>query len=75
MIAITAPAMGVHKPAIRRIPPVVGRTVPGLGDPPAISGVFKAPNRVEVFAEYRKIVTIVDPPVEDVDKASKQKRK
>lgn len=48
---------------------------PGLGDPPAVSAIFKAPNRVEVFAEERKVVTIVDPPVEDVDKARKKKQK
>jgi TonB family protein len=48
---------------------------PGVGEPPAISAILKAPNRVEVFGEGRKVVTIADPPVEDVDKARKKNQK
>ena len=44
---------------------------PGLGDPPPVFAIFKGPDRIDVFAEERKIVTIADPPVEDVDKTQK----
>lgn len=42
--------------------------------PAAVSGVFKAPNRIEIFAEERKVVTISDPPMEDGFKAHKAKQ-
>lgn len=48
---------------------------PGLGDPPLVASVFKDPNRVDVFAEEKKVITISDPPVEDVDKARKKQTK
>ncbi len=48
---------------------------PGLGEPPAVAAVFKGPDRIDVFAEERKVVTISDPPVEDVDKARKKQKK
>ena len=48
---------------------------PGLGDPPDVASVFKEPDRVDVFAEEKKVVTISDPPVEDVDKARKKQKK
>jgi len=35
----------------------------GLGDPPAVASLFKAPNRIEVFAMKRELVVISDPPV------------
>ena len=40
----------------------------------AASTVFKPPNRIEAFAEERMVITITDPPMEDVDNASKKKR-
>lgn len=45
----------------------------GIGDPPLVSSIFKAPNRVEIFSEYRETVTISDPPVEDVGKKRRKK--
>ncbi|MES1258528.1 MAG: TonB family protein [Acidobacteriota bacterium] len=48
---------------------------PGLGEPPAVPSVFKAPDRIDVFAAERKIVTISDPPLEDVDKVRKKQKK
>jgi TonB family protein len=48
---------------------------PGLGDPPLVASVFKGPDRVDVFGEERKVVTISDPPVEDVDKVRKKQKK
>lgn len=48
---------------------------PGIGEPPVVASVFKGPDRVDVFAEERKVVTISDPPVEDVDKARKKQKK
>lgn len=48
---------------------------PGLGEPPPVASVFKGPDRIDVFAEEKKIVTISDPPLEDVEKARKRQRK
>ena len=48
---------------------------PGLSDPPTVASVFRAPNRLEVFAEERPVVTIADPQVEDVETSRKKKRK
>jgi hypothetical protein len=48
---------------------------PGLSDPPSVASVFKGPNRLEVFAEERQIVTIADPQVEDIEKSRKKKQK
>jgi len=48
---------------------------PSLGEPPTIAAVFKGPDRMDVFAEERKVITISDPPVEDVDKARKKQKK
>lgn len=48
---------------------------PGLGEPPVVPSVFKAPDRIDVFAEEREVVTISDPPLEDVDKARKKRKK
>jgi len=45
---------------------------PDLGDPPAVTSIFRPPDRVEVFAEKREVVTIADPPVEDVKKGKKK---
>jgi TonB family protein len=45
----------------------------GLSDPPTVASVFKGPNRLEVFAEDRQIVTIADPQVEDIEKSRKKK--
>lgn len=48
---------------------------PGLGDPPAVLVVYRAPNRIDVFAEQREVFTISDPPLEDVDKGRKGQKK
>jgi hypothetical protein len=48
---------------------------PALGEPPAVVAIFKAPNRIDVFAEERKVVTISDPPVEKIDRARKIEKK
>lgn len=48
---------------------------PALGDPPAVPAVFKLPDRIDVYAEQRQVVTISDPPVEDVDKDRKKQKK
>jgi TonB family protein len=48
---------------------------PGLGEPPVVASVFKGPDRIDVFAEERKVITLSDPPVEDVDKARKKQKK
>lgn len=43
----------------------------GIGDPPSIGSVFKAPNRLEVFAMKREVVVISDPPVGVIKKPKK----
>jgi hypothetical protein len=40
----------------------------------AVAAVFKGPDRIDVFADVLKVVTISNPPVEDADKALKKKR-
>lgn len=47
----------------------------GLGDPPAVAAVFRTPTRIDVFAEQREVVTISDPPLEDVDRGRRDKKK
>lgn len=44
----------------------------GIGDPPAVGSVFKAPNRFEVFAMRREVVVISDPPVGVIKKPNKR---
>jgi hypothetical protein len=46
----------------------------GVGDPPATMAVFKPPNRMEIFAEEREVITIADPQMVDVEKERKKKR-
>jgi TonB family protein len=46
----------------------------GLGDPPKVTAIFKPPNRMEVFAEAREVVTIADPQMVDVEKEKKKKK-
>ena len=46
----------------------------GLGDPPAVASLFKAPSRIEVFALKREVVVISDPFME-VIKTPKKIRK
>lgn len=47
----------------------------GLGDSPKACAAYKAPNRIEVFAEAREIVTIADPQMVDVEKEKKKPQK
>jgi TonB family protein len=46
----------------------------GVREPPAVAAVFRSPDRIDVFAEALRVVTISDPPVDDVDKALKKKQ-
>ncbi|WP_031495421.1 energy transducer TonB [Bryobacter aggregatus] len=47
----------------------------GLTDPPAMTSIFTSPNRVVVFAERRDLVIIADPPLENMGKQKKPKRR
>lgn len=35
----------------------------GVGDPPTVASMFKAPNRMEIFSIRRKVEVISDPPM------------
>ena len=43
-----------------------------IGEIPIISSVFRAPSRLELFAEYRESVLIEDPPITGGRKKSKK---
>ena len=47
----------------------------GLSDPPAITSTFTPPNRVVVIAEKRDLVSIADPPLENMGKQPKKPSK
>jgi hypothetical protein len=46
---------------------------PGIGESPTVASSFRPPDRVELYAEPKEIVTIQDPPMIDVEKAVKSK--
>lgn len=48
---------------------------PGVEDPPLVHGIFRSPNRIEVFAEERKSVVNAEPQMVDVEKERKKKKK
>lgn len=46
----------------------------GIGDPPSVGSIFKAPNRMEIFAMKREVVVISDPPVGVIKKPKKNSK-